>query len=77
VSPTDGRTSPLATRIMDALRERPRHFAEIVELHADVPWAEFLKAWGEVRASPDLGRHEYGLYTIVAVRAAAGDEASL
>ena len=56
--------SPLAARIVETLRERPRHFAEIAEMHMDVPWAEFLKAWGEVRVHPSLGRHEYGLYTI-------------
>jgi hypothetical protein len=56
--------SPLAARIMEALRERPRHFAEIAEMHLDVPWREFLNAWGEVRESPRIGRHEYGLYTI-------------
>ena len=56
--------SPLAGRIMDTLRERPRHFAEIAELHLDVPWREFLKAWGEVRDSPRIGRQEYGLYVV-------------
>lgn len=56
--------SPLATQIMDQLRERPRHFAEMVELHMDVPWREFLRAWGEVRVSPVIGREENGLYTV-------------
>ncbi len=64
MSPTSGRTSPLATRIMETLRERPRHFAEIAEMHLDVPWRLFLQAWGEVRESPNLSRHEYGLYVI-------------
>lgn len=58
--------TPLAARIMDALRERPRHFAEIAEMHMDVAWAEFLRAWAEVRVHPGLGRHEYGLYMLKA-----------
>lgn len=58
--------SPLAAQIMDQLRERPRHFAEVVELHMDVPWPEFLRAWGEVRVSALIGREEYGLYTVKA-----------
>ena len=57
---------PLAARILDELRERPRHFAEVVELHMDVPWREFLRAWGEVRVSPVIGREENGLYTVKA-----------
>ncbi|HEV8586128.1 MAG TPA: hypothetical protein VGT02_14265 [Methylomirabilota bacterium] len=56
--------SPLATRIVEMLRERPRHFAEIAEAHMEVPWREFLQAWAEVRGSAMVGRHEYGLYTI-------------
>jgi hypothetical protein len=63
--------SPLAARVMAELRERPRHFAEVVELHMDVPWREFLRAWGEVRVSPALGREETGLYTIKAEGATA------
>jgi hypothetical protein len=56
--------SPLAARIVEALRERPRHFAEVAEMHMDVPWREFLRAWGEVRSSPILGRHDDGLYLV-------------
>ncbi len=55
--------TPLAARIMEQLRERPRHFAEVVELHMDVPWGEFLRAWGEVRISPAIGREKNGLYS--------------
>ena len=58
--------SPLAARILDELRERPRHFAEVAELHMDIPWREFLHAWGEVRVSPAIGREENGLYLIKA-----------
>ncbi len=56
--------SPLARRILDELRAGPRHFSEIVEAHMDVPWREFLRAWGEVRSSPLIGREEYGRYLI-------------
>lgn len=56
--------SPLAARIVAELRERPRHFAEVVELYLDVPWPEFLRAWGEVRTSELIDRHQYGLYAI-------------
>ena len=56
--------SPLAMQIMDQLREQSRHFAEVVELHMDVPWPEFLRAWGEVRVSPLIGREDDGLYTV-------------
>ncbi len=61
---TSGAMSPLAARILAELRERPRHFAEVAQLHMDVPWRDFLRAWGEVRSSPLIGRHEYGLYTV-------------
>jgi hypothetical protein len=63
--------SPLAARILDELRERPRHFAEIVQLHMDVPWRELLQAWGEVRSSPLIGRQEYGVYVVKGEAAAA------
>ncbi len=59
-----GAMSPLARRILDELRASPRHFSEIVEAHMDVPWREFLRAWGEVRSSPLIGREEYGRYLI-------------
>lgn len=58
--------SPLAALIVEELRERPRHFAEVVELHMDLPWRQFLQAWAEVRSSPLIGRQEYGRYVIKA-----------
>ena len=42
--------TPLADRIVRAIRDRPQQFAETVDAHRDVPWPEFLRAWGEVRA---------------------------
>jgi hypothetical protein len=65
--------SPLAARILDALRERPRYFAEVAALHMDVPWREFLRAWGEVRDSPLIGRQEYGRYLVKPETSAGGD----
>ncbi len=56
--------SPLATRIVEELRTRPRHFAEVIEVHPDVAWRDLLKAWGEVRAAGVLGREDDGRYRI-------------
>jgi hypothetical protein len=58
--------SPLARRLVDELTAGPRHFGELVEAHMDVPWREFLRAWGEVRAADVLGRDEAGRYLIPA-----------
>ncbi|HVH74239.1 MAG TPA: hypothetical protein VM755_04920 [Stellaceae bacterium] len=54
----------LASKIVQALEERPRQFSELVDLHREVPWREFLKAWGEVRAAQILKRDEDGQYLI-------------
>lgn len=56
--------SPLARSLVDALRQQPRHFGELVEAHLDTPWPEFLRAWGEVRAADILGRDDAGRYLI-------------
>jgi hypothetical protein len=56
--------SPLAEHLVLELRERPRHFAELVEAHTDVAWRDFLRAWGEVRASDQLRREDDGRYGI-------------
>jgi hypothetical protein len=58
--------SPLARRIADELRARPRHFSEVVEAHAAVPWREFLLAWGEIRSAEVLRRDDTGRYLIPA-----------
>jgi hypothetical protein len=54
--------TPLADRIVRAIRDRPQQFAETVDAHRDVPWPEFLRAWGEVRAQNRLERDEDGRY---------------
>jgi hypothetical protein len=56
--------SPLAQTIVDELRANPRQFAELVDRHRNVPWPNFLKAWGEVRGIEALGRDEDGHYLI-------------
>ena len=56
--------SPLAERFVTELRERPRHFAELVEAHPDVAWRDFLRAWGEVRTADVLARDDDGRYAI-------------
>ena len=54
----------LASQIVAEIRERPRHFAELVDLHRDAPWRTFLGAWGEVRAAQILTRDEDGHYLL-------------
>ena len=56
--------SPLARTLVEELRQHPRHFAELVEAHLDTAWAEFLRAWGEVRTADVLGRDDAGRYMI-------------
>ena len=56
--------SPLGERLIAELRERPRHFAELVEAHGDVAWRDFLRAWGEVRGRNVLSRDEEGRYVV-------------
>ena len=55
-------TTPLADRIVQEIRNRPQQFAETVDAHRDVPWPEFLRAWGEVRALNRLERDVDGRY---------------
>jgi hypothetical protein len=59
--------SELAHRIMDELRRQPLHFSEVVEAHLDVPWRDFLYAWGEVRSADVLARDDAGRYLIPTV----------
>ncbi len=54
----------LAERLMQEVRERPQQFSELVLAHMDVPWREFLKAWGELRAAEILARDDDGRYLI-------------
>ena len=54
--------TPLAEAIMREVRDRPQQFSETVDAHRDVPWPDFLRAWGEVRALNRLKRDEDGRY---------------
>lgn len=56
--------SALARAMLDALRERPLQFSELVDLHRDVPWREFLISWGELRTASILKRDEDGRYLV-------------
>jgi hypothetical protein len=56
--------SPLARSLVEELQQRPRHFGELVEAHLNTPWAQFLRAWGELRAADVLGRDDDGRYVI-------------
>jgi hypothetical protein len=56
--------SPLAERLVAELRAHPRHFAELVEANGATPWRDFLRAWGEVRALPAIGRDDQGRYVM-------------
>ena len=62
----------LARTLVTELRERPRHFAELVAAHSDVAWRDFLYAWGEIRAADLLQRDDHGRYLVPADVAAAG-----
>jgi hypothetical protein len=63
--------SPLAQSLVEELQQRPRHFGELVEAHLATPWAQFLRAWGELRAANVLGRDDDGRYVIVSEGASA------
>lgn len=56
--------STLSETIQGTLREMPHQFGELVTAHRDVPWREFLQAWGEVREADVLKRDDIGRYFI-------------
>lgn len=56
--------SPLAEQIRQSLRQRPQQFSELVDAHRHVPWREFLRAWGALRAADVLKRDEDGNYCL-------------
>ena len=56
--------SPLAAEIVGELTRTPRQFSEVVDGHMGVPWPDFLRAWGEVRAADILQRDDDGAYFI-------------
>ncbi len=56
--------SPLATTLQNALQNDAKQFDEMVDLHLDVPWRDFLRAWGELREADLLKRDDAGAYYI-------------
>ncbi|MBK17249.1 MAG: hypothetical protein CMM52_00210 [Rhodospirillaceae bacterium] len=56
--------SPLATKIKTSLESEAQQFHDVVDEHMDVPWQEFLRAWGELRAIDILQRDDEGAYFI-------------
>ena len=56
--------SALADTMIASLKTTPQQFHDLVDTHADVPWREFLQAWGEVRAADILKRDDGGAYYI-------------
>ena len=58
--------SPLACAIVAEVSAEPRHFGELVLAHMDVPWRDFLRAWGEVRGADVLSRDDAGRYLVSA-----------
>lgn len=56
--------TPLSEQIRAELGKRPQQFSDLVDVHRDVPWREFLRAWGALRAANLLKRDEDGNYTV-------------
>lgn len=58
--------SPLATMIKTSLEAEAQQFHDVVDDHMDVPWQDFLRAWGELREIDILKRDDEGAYFIEA-----------
>lgn len=56
--------SQLSEQIRAELSRRPQQFSELVDAHRNIPWREFLRAWGILRAADLLRRDEDGNYTV-------------
>lgn len=54
--------SALADALIAKITAEPVQFYQLVDQHRDVPWPDFLRAWGEVRGRADLTRDEDGRY---------------
>ena len=54
--------SVLADALIARIKAEPSHFSELADRHRDVPWPDFLRAWGQVRGLPELKRDEDGHY---------------
>jgi hypothetical protein len=56
--------TPLAQAIVAQIRAQAQQFSDVVDSHRAVPWPDFLRAWGEVRAAAVLTRDEDGRYHV-------------
>ena len=56
--------SALSKVFQAKLTETPMQFAEVVDDHLDVPWRDFLQAWGQLREEDILKRDDIGRYYI-------------
>ncbi len=56
--------SPLAATLVATLEATATQFHDLVDAHADVPWRDFLRAWGELREADVLMRDDSGRYYI-------------
>ena len=56
--------SPLAATLAAKLEATAKQFHDLVDEHADVPWRDFLLAWGELRQADILERDGNGSYFI-------------
>ncbi|NKB21816.1 MAG: hypothetical protein GKS01_15090 [Alphaproteobacteria bacterium] len=56
--------SPLATTLKTNLEAEAKQFHDVVDHHMDVPWPDFLRAWGELREIDILKRDDEGAYYI-------------
>lgn len=54
--------SALAETLIARIKAEPCQFSELVDEHREVPWPDFLRAWGEVRERADLNRDDDGRY---------------
>jgi hypothetical protein len=55
---------PLAAAMIREITDQPQQFHDLVDRHREVPWPEFLRAWGELRRAEILNRDEDGRYVI-------------
>ena len=56
--------SPLASTLYETLQKEAKQFDELVDQHLEVPWRDFLQAWGELREADILKRDDAGAYYI-------------
>ena len=56
--------SPLATNLKATLEVEAKQFHDVVDDNVEVPWPDFLRAWGELREINILKRDDEGAYYI-------------